>query len=105
MCQWFFILSRARKSFNVHVRLTTETHHIDTASTTESKETATGWKSKESIEELKEKFHNLTRRAKQEAYDGDFEASLKLYKKAYKIQKSKIVAQRIAKLKVWKCCS
>ena len=80
-------------------RLNSLTIGDDVASRRESKETTTEWKSKENIEELKEKFHNLTRRAKQEAYDGDFEASLKLYKKAYKIQKSKIVAQRIAKLK------
>jgi K+/H+ antiporter YhaU regulatory subunit KhtT len=75
---------------------------LDSASRAESKET--GWKSKDSIEELKEKFHRLTHKAKQEAHAGDLEESLKLYKKAYKIQNSKIVAQRIAKLEVWKCC-
>jgi hypothetical protein len=52
---------------------------------------------------LKEKFHRLTHKAKQEAHAGDLEESLKLYKKAYKIQNSKIVAQRIEKLEVWKC--
>jgi hypothetical protein len=65
-------------------------------------ETTTGWKSKDGVEDIKAKFQDLTRRAKQEAHDGDLEESLKLYKKAYKIHKSEKVAKRIEKLEVWK---
>ena len=49
---------------------------------------------------MKEKFHHLTERAKQEARDGDLEECLRLYKQAYKIHKSEKVAKRIEKLKV-----
>ena len=60
----------------------------------------TGWKSKESIEDMREKFRDLTQRAKEMAQDGDLEESLKLYQKAYKLHKSEKVAKRIKKLEV-----
>ena len=63
----------------------------------------TGWKSKESVEDLREKFRDLTRRAKESAQDGDLEESLKLYEKAYKIHKSEKISKRIQKLKVYTC--
>ena len=60
----------------------------------------TGWKSKESIEDMREKFRDLTQRAKEMAQDGDLEESLKLYQKAYMLHKSEKVAKRIKKLEV-----
>ena len=60
----------------------------------------TGWKSKEGIEDMREKFRDLTQRAKEMAQDGDLEESLKLYQKAYKLHKSEKVAKRIKKLEV-----
>ncbi len=59
-----------------------------------------GWKSKESVEDLKAKFRDLTVKAKKEAYGGDLKEGLKLYKKAYKIHKSEKVAKRIEILEV-----
>ena len=65
-----------------------------------STESGSGWQSKDTVKEMKEKFHHLTERAKQEARDGDLEECLRLYKQAYKIHKSEKVAKRIEKLKV-----
>ena len=67
---------------------------------TKTNGSTTGWKSKESIEDMREKFQNLTRRAKEMAQDGDLEESLKLYQKAYKLHKSEKVEKRIKKLEV-----
>ena len=39
----------------------------------------------ESVEDLNDKFRDLTVRAKKVAYGGDLKEGLKLYKKAYKI--------------------
>ena len=49
---------------------------------------------------MREKFRDLTQRAKEMAQDGDLEESLKLYQKAYKLHKSEKVAKRIKKLEV-----